>query len=871
MNRDQIENKLNELFNNHRIIFWNDSESEFSELIPDLDINDVEILFSDDIGQFKTKYLIEIENSHQKYLIYSAKSEPKFEDDWLLDIRLYSYQFKADRSSLIVTELGLRGHYLREHIKKRGAFFASKERFSKLKSFIKPEDLEKNIDQKMIAVCAGSETDTINDIICSLFCSMSKEGGLDALPSGWKNMEKFELKNIFWDLVYETFNYGSDTPTLPNFLTCLFVTDLSTALHGACPSSLKQFYIDTGINAVVLLNAWRDSQKKMTFYDKLSEELSGVLNVENHIRELTIEDLQDVQTFFIVEKICAIRLKERIQKAISDKKLDEEINKILDEVIDYAKKRCDMHWANRNISSDFINREAFASVYAAIEYMAEFLNLKYSKPQGFSPTLQKGIFQSYTEEYYLFDQLYRLFHEHAAIAAQKGWDILKELGNQMDDIYENWFLTGLSLEWEKHVSLTEWKIEGIKNQYSFYETYPEPAMGNRKATVFVVISDAFRYEAAEELKNNLNSKYRFSAELKPMLGVLPSYTDLGMASLLPHAELSYDSKGRVLVDGELSNSLEWRDRLLKKIKGTAVKAEDFINMKREKAREFIRGKQVIYIFHNKIDAIGDVAKTEGGTFNAVRDSIRELENIISFAINSLQAKHVFVTADHGFIYTRKNPDDIDKYKVSDTIDKETIIKMNKRFILGSYIPIHQEALQGICSNTAGVLKEKDMPFMIPRGLSRFYFTGGARFIHGGMSLQEVVIPVIAVTQLRGREKERTRESIVGIQILGTQHRITTEKYRVRLLQLDSVSERVKAMSVKVGIFDDESLISDIKIATFDSQSNDISKRKKEIILTLKNQIFDPEKNYRLIIRDVKTNIEVCAVNVKIDRAFTSDF
>lgn len=863
MNSVQIENKLNELFNNYRIIFWNDSESEFSELISDLDINDAEILFPDDIGQFKTKYLTEIENPHQKYLIYSAKSEPKFEDDWLLDIRLYSYQFRADRSSLIVAELGLREHYLRDHIKKRSAFFASKERFSKLKSFIKPDDIAKTIDRKMIAVCAGSDTDTMNDIICSLFCSMSKEGGLNATPSGWKNIGKFDLKDIFWEFVYETFLYRADNPKLRDFLTCLFVTDLSVALHSDCPASLKQFSIDPGGNAVVLLNAWRDSQKKMESYDELSEELSEVLDIEHHIEGLTIEDLQDVQTFFITEKICAIRLKEKIIQATS--------NDQLDEVVNCAKKRCDMHWANRNISSDYINREAFASVYTAIEYMAEFLSLKYSKSQGFTSPSHKDIFHNYIKEYYLFDQLYRLFHEHAAIAAQKGWDILKELGKQMDDMYENWFLTGLSLEWEKHVSLVDWKIEGIENQYSFYETYPEPAMGNKKATVFVIISDAFRYEAAEELKTNLNSRYRFSAELKSMLGVLPSYTDLGMASLLPHTELAYDSKGRVLVDGEPSNSLERRDILLKKIKGTAIKAEDFISMKREEAREFIRDKQIIYIFHNKIDAIGDVAKTERGTFNAVRDSIRELENIVSFAINSLQAKYVFVTADHGFIYTKKNPDDIDKYKVSDTIDKEAVIKMNKRFILGSYIPIHQEALQGICSNTAGILKEKDMPFMIPRGLSRFYFTGGARFVHGGMSLQEVVIPVITVTQLRGRAKEKTREGVVGIQILGAQHRITTEKYRVRFLQLDSVSERVKTLSVKVGVFDDESLISDIKTVTFDSQSNDISERKKEAVLTLKNQIYDPEKNYRLIVRDIKTNIEVSAVNVKIDRAFTSDF
>jgi len=662
MNSVQIENKLNELFKNYRTIFCSD-----------LGINDAEILFPDDIGQLKTKYLIEIENPHQRYLVYSAKSEPKFKDDWLLDIRLYSYQFRADRSSLIVAELGLREHYLRDHIKKRSAFFASKERFSKLKSFIRPDDLAKTIDQKMIAVCAGSDTDTMNDIVCALFYSMSNEGGVNATPSGWKNIEKFNLKNIFWELVYKTFLYRSDNPTLRDFLTCLFVTDLSVSSHSDCPASLKQFYIDPGGNAVVLLNAWRDSQKKMESYDKLSEKLSEVLDIEHHIDGLTIEDLQDVQTFFITEKICAIRLKEKIIQATS--------NDQLDEVINYAKKRCDMHWANRNISSDYINREAFASVYTAIEYMAEFLSLKYSKSQGFSSPSHKDIFHNYTKKYYLFDQLYRLFHEHAAIAAQKGWDILKELGNKMDDMYENWFLTGLSLEWEKHVSLVDWKIEGVENQYSFYETYPEPAMGEKKATVFVIISDAFRYEAAEELKTNLNSRYRFSAELKSMLGVLPSYTDLGMASLLPHTELSYDSKGRVLVDGELSNSLEQRDNLLKKIKGAAIKAEDFMSMNRTEAREFIRDKQIIYVFHNKIDAIGDVAKTERGTFDAVRDSIRELENIVSFAINSLQAKYVFVTADHGFIYTKKNPDDVDKYKVSDTIDKEAVIKMNKRFIL----------------------------------------------------------------------------------------------------------------------------------------------------------------------------------------------
>ena len=67
---------------------------------------------------------------------------------------------------------------------------------------------------------------------------------------------------------------------------------------------------------------------------------------------------------------------------------------------------------------------------------------------------------------------------------------------------------------------------------------------------FVIISDAFRYEAAEELTESLNGRYRMNAELSAMLGVLPSYTALGMASLLPHKTLAYNDKGDVLVDGK---------------------------------------------------------------------------------------------------------------------------------------------------------------------------------------------------------------------------------------------------------------------------------------------------------------------------------
>jgi uncharacterized protein (TIGR02687 family) len=373
------------------------------------------------------------------------------------------------------------------------------------------------------------------------------------------------------------------------------------------------------------------------------------------------------------------------------------------------------------------------------------------------------------------------------------------------------------------------------------------------------------------LAGKINQKYRQVAEIETILGVLPSYTALGMAALLPHEELSYDSGGEVLVDGEKLNSLDRRNNYLSKYYGAAVRAESLINMGRDDAREFVKDKQVVYIYHNRIDAIGDDAKTEESTFSATRETIDELEKIVSFVINSLLANNVFITADHGFIFTKTIQEDIDKYKVSDAIDKELILKMNKRFILGNYIPDIPGTIRGRCAHTAGMSLENDMQFILPKGMSRFHFMGGARFVHGGMSLQEIVIPVITVKQVRGKEKESTRRTKVEIQILGNQHRVTTEKYRVQLLQLTAVSERVDPLTVKIAIYDDDVLVSDIKTITFDSSSTELSERQKDAILTLQNRTYDHKKNYRLVARDLDTNIEICAVNIKINRSFISDF
>jgi len=111
MDNSQIENALTRLFDEeeHRIIFWNDPDQEFATTLGLLNLPEgVNILRLDQVGAFEAKARLEQDDPEGRYLVYTPTEEPDYEDDWLLDIRLYSRPFRADRASMILDELGLR-------------------------------------------------------------------------------------------------------------------------------------------------------------------------------------------------------------------------------------------------------------------------------------------------------------------------------------------------------------------------------------------------------------------------------------------------------------------------------------------------------------------------------------------------------------------------------------------------------------------------------------------------------------------------------------------------------------------------------------------------------------------------------------------
>src|SRR5215813_11363829 len=133
MDTKQLDDALAKLFLDEgaRIVFWHDPAQEFTDFITRLlfltfgDIT-VHIIRLDQVSALATKMRLERDEPARRFLLYAPTEEPDYADDWLLDIRLYSRSFRADRASIILDALGLENHHLRDHVSHRRAFFDNK-------------------------------------------------------------------------------------------------------------------------------------------------------------------------------------------------------------------------------------------------------------------------------------------------------------------------------------------------------------------------------------------------------------------------------------------------------------------------------------------------------------------------------------------------------------------------------------------------------------------------------------------------------------------------------------------------------------------------------------------------------------------------
>ena len=868
--------QLNELaqgllakFKQSRIVFWYDSEHSFTEELAQLTNSETDGLSKDicilnmaEESTLQVKKRIELDEPQSKFLLYFPSQEPEPEKDWMLDIRLYSEQFFADHSSMILNELGIQRMSLRPHIRQRTVFFASKQRINTLKKWVTENEDELSLDRKMIAVITKADSAKIADITLSLLREYSLSLDAEKAESPLFNqLVKFDLEPVLWAHLSEAFSYNSDSPTISDFVLKLFCTDFWSQTEGANREWVANnlFTSASGkATALAFMSTWRDSRSYSPYFSLLSTQLNKQLEVETHISNAKPAQLIECHTFEAIEKT--------IIRGLIDRLLD--TSEVVDKVL-FAKiisSRLNGYWC--------LAQQGYRSIYLALKAAEELFFMRSRYMDGFHFDSAKALYQAYTSELFKFDQLYRVFNEHVLPVVSKGSDILRKLDDEIESLYSNWYLFELGSAWDKHIQnedlINHWNLSEIDKQSDFYRREVYTRLLNKSTKrAFVIISDALRYDVAEELFTMINSEKRFKAELSSQLGVIPSYTQLGMAALLPHQAIHYsENNSTVFVDDQPSQGVDNRNSILQKVRGIAVTAKELINWSNAEGREKIKDAEIVYIYHDAIDAIGDKAATEDKTFEACRSALDELKDLVTRIINRLNASRIVITADHGFLFQQQMLSSVDKTSLQ--IKPVNAIEAKKRYIIGTSVPNDDACWKGKIQNTAH--GKCDTEFLLPKGIQRFHFVGGAKFVHGGAMLQETCIPVLTVRELQKEQAAKHEKSPVSVVIANQSIKLVNNIDKVKFIQTEPVGEKYTARQLTIYIMNADSKdVSSRETITFDSESPVLDNRTREATLKLIGSQFDRNAKYTLILENTDTSTVYSRYNVTIDLAFQDDF
>ncbi len=851
-------------FAEHRIVFWHDPDKRFLEELGNLELENVTLLDMTDQSQLAVKKRIEIDEPEQQFLLWFPHDVPPKESDWLLDIRLYSTEFHADFAAITLNTLGIPQLGLREHIQRRKAFFSIK-RLSALKGLVTEQENEASLDKKMVAVIAGVKTAKTEEILFSLitqYVNQQKDDDSN-LENTLAMLKRHDLEGVLWDILNQEMGYQAEHPTLENLILKLFCTDLSAQADPQKREWLEKNVLVTPsgrASALAFMVTWRADRRYKEAYDYCAQQMQDALRPEDQYRLSSPYDLHECETTLSIEQTIIHALVTQLLEESTT--LDREAFKKL------LSERQSKYWCQ--------TRQEYYSIYDALRQAERLLNLRNRHIDGFHYQDSATFWKAYCEELFRFDQAYRLFNEYALLVHSKGAMILKSLDDYIEALYSNWYLAELSRSWNKVLEaenrMQEWRIAGVPRQQNFYNEVVKPQFNNPQIKrVFVIISDALRYEVAEELGNQINTEKRFTAELRSQLGVLPSYTQLGMAALLPHDEICYQAGNGDIVyaDGLSTSGTPNRDTILKKYKGMAVKSDDLLKWKNQQGRDLIRDYEVVYIWHNTIDAMGDSASTEEKTFEACRNAVVELKDLVTRVINRLHGTRIIVTADHGFLFQQQPLSGQDKTTLQ--IKPDNTIKNHKRFIIGHQLPADDFCWKGKVADTAGVSDSSE--FLIPKGIQRFHFSGGARFVHGGAMLQEVCVPVLQVKALQKtaaeKQPQRRPVDIVNYHPL---IKLVNNIDKVSLLQTHPVGELYEPRTLNIFIVDNaNNVVSGKERICFDSDNNTMEKRVRDVTLKLIGANFNRRNEYWLILEDAQTETGYQKYPVIIDLAFQDDF
>ncbi len=814
-------------FYKRRIVFWNDEDGEFKDEVNDLSLSNAKVLMLEDGNLFISKKLLSSDDLTSNYLVYnSINVDP--EHDWFLDIKLYSDEYRADRTSRLMQEMRIVNTVeLRHIVKQYKGFFNAASRRKLIASFDGSIDNKSMLYMSMLSVISGVKDRKPEAIIKAVITA-----GSDLENPIKMDLLKYSASDLFWSLVHTTTGFNL-SEKIDDLTSHVILSAISRTISSDVLSGLDTKYsaIHSGFCYELMFN-WIHGDDKNSFRS-IADYVTSNLSLLDRFNQFEIKDLFETDVLPVIDEVILSKL----MYAIMDRTID------CDSIISIIEKRKTSSWY-----------EDYSYFYEGIYQVALMKQFYEEHIDSFHHVVAKEMWNAYTSDYYQMDSYYREFHIAFATCLQTLHpsldDLFKDLADYVEKEYKNWYLDQLASNWNKVIESdlsTSGCISGIAQQTDFYQDIVKKVGGK----VYVIISDAMRYDVAYSLAKQLEIETKADVEISAQQGIYPTITKYGMAALLPHRTLEVvENNGttKVLVDGH-SSEMSDRDGILKSYSenSVALKYKDIISMKRDDRRVAVKGKDIIYIYHDTIDASSH--NDESSVFDACNKAINEIKNLVNVICNELQGLNVLITSDHGFLYTYQELVESDMMERSSF--KKDIIEQGRRYVI-----TNNSANPDFLMPVKGIYNDVNMLGFAPRENIRIRGAGGSKFVHGGTSLQEMCVPAIKYKFVRTgykayrMNKDKYDVKSVSVALLSSNRKISNMIFNLSFYQKEAVKDNYVACTYIAYITDSKgNEVSDRQKIIADKTSTVAKDREFKCTFNLKSQKFNNTDTYYLVIVD----------------------
>ena len=841
-------------FYKRRIIFWYDEDREFEDKVEELELNNASILVLTGSNTFTAKKLLAADDTTTNYLVYSPLRYEKPEDNWLINIELYSEEFRADLNSIWMDEMGLPSNAtVRRMVKQYRKFFNSIDRRKSVAAMAKNINTASQLHMAVMASICGIQDAQPAGIIRSI---LNESLEMDN-NTRYQDMVKFGAHNAFWVMVAQATGYSEgEDADLGRLATHIMLTAATRTMRTEFLVGLDGFIsVPHQSYCYDMVSDWLQSADKESLY-QIARFVEYEARLSNRFMKMTVEDLVDTECFPCVNE-CVLKL---LMKDISDYIIN------VDTISRVVEKRRTLAWY-----------DAVSCYYEGLLQVANMQQFFHDHATGFHLAQAHQIWKAYTTDYYKMDTYYRQFHlcfdRSLTVSNEVLDDLFKQVVEKVEGLYNGWFLTQLGANWsdvcaeelEKYGAILE-----VEKQERFYRS--KVASGDNR--VYVIISDALRYEVAASLTEQLRRETQSKVTLESMQGIFPTITKFGMAALLPHSKLNVVHKpnGGVSVQADgASTEMPSRDKVLKATHGASVALQykNIITMKRADRQALVKGMDVVYIYHDKIDEASHTA--DNLVFPACDDAINEIKNLVRVIVNDFGGTRILITADHGFLYTYSPLTEDDK--VDKTSFRQQDVEYGRRYTL-----MQQGAKPDYLLPVKFIDEESGLDAFAPRENIRIKMSGGGlNFVHGGISLQEMVVPVIDYQFLRNTSKtyQRNREKYdtkpVTVSLLSATRKISNMIFSLNFYQKEPVGDNRSSCNYLL-YFTDASgkQISDTARIIADKTSDNGQERTFRCSFNLKSLKYSNRESYYLVIADESGLQAPQREEFQIDIAFALD-